>query len=386
VNHPPAVHGSHSLVGQSQQISLIRQLIEKLGHSRAPVLLLGETGVGKEVIARAIYETTPIGNFVPIDCGSLVGPLMESELFGHIKGAFTGAAQTKQGLIELANGGVAFFDEIGDLSLELQVKLLRVLQEREYRPVGSLTWHKVDLRVISATHRDLQQEVARGTFRQDLLYRLNVVTVRIPALRERKDDLPPLIRYFLSQAGPNYSLTHEALEAMMGYDWPGNVRELSNCLQRMTALNSGPLLHTADLPSPLRNHMMSARVEQRTMVATAQRGPPAGVTEPLRRDSESPPPILPLCEVEKRAILVALDYTKGDLGTAAHLLGIGRTTLYRKLKEYRLGDSLAEIEVTPGFAALLVTDPEMPEPKSMGSSASAVGRKAVAVCRLPVSG
>ena len=378
------VHGSHSLVGQSQPISLIRQLIEKLGRSSAPVLLLGETGVGKEVIARAIHEANPSGNFVPIDCGSLVGPLMESELFGHTKGAFTGAAQNKQGLIELANGGVVFFDEIGDLSLELQVKLLRVLQEREYRPVGSLTWHKVDLRVISATHRDLQQEVARGTFRQDLLYRLNVVTVRIPALRERKDDLPLLIRHFLSQAGPNYSLTHEALEAMMDYDWPGNVRELSNCLQRMTALNSGPLLHTADLPSPLRNHMMSARVEQRSMVASAQRGS-STVSEPLQRDVGSPAAILPLNEVEKLAILGALDYTKGDLGTAAQLLGIGRTTLYRKLKEYRLGDSLTAMGVIRGFPVLLA-EPEMPEAKSMGSAESAVEGRPGAGFRLPFAG
>ena len=383
MNPSRATYGSHSLVGQSQPISLIRQLIEKLGRSQAPVLLLGETGVGKEVIARAIHEINPTGNFVPIDCGSLVGPLMESELFGHIKGAFTGAAQTKRGLIELANGGVVFFDEIGDLSLELQVKLLRVLQEREYRPVGSLTWHKVDLRVISATHRDLQQEVARGTFRQDLLYRLNVVTIRIPALRDRKDDLPLLIRHFLSQAGPHYSLTHEVLEAMIGYDWPGNVRELSNCLQRMTALNSGPLLHTADLPSPLRNHMMAVRVERRSMSAAAQTGPPAGVSEPLRRDLGSPPAILPLNEVEKRAILEALDHTKGDLGKAAQLLGVGRTTLYRKLKEYRLGERLATMAATRGIPVLHVTDPGLPEPKTVGSAESTVARTAVSGWRFP---
>ena len=359
MNHSSAARGPHSLVGQSKPISQIRQQIEKLGRSRGPVLLLGETGVGKEVIAQAIHECNPCGNFVPIDCGSMVGPLMESELFGHTKGAFTGAAQAKQGLIELANGGVAFFDEIGDLSLELQVKLLRVLQEREYRPVGSLTRHKVDLRVISATHRDLWQEVARGTFRQDLYYRLNVITVRIPALRERKEDLPLLIRHFLTQAGPNYSLTHEALEAMMGYDWPGNIRELSNCLQRMTAMSSGPLLHTADLPSPLRNHLMLARVEQRSMAATARSGPPVGASEPLRIDDGPSPAILPLGEIEKRAILEALDYTKGDLGTAAHLLGIGRTTLYRKLKEYRLGE------------------PEMPEPKPVGSADAAAPFRAI---------
>jgi DNA-binding NtrC family response regulator len=334
-------------VGQSQPISQIRQLIEKLSRSQAPVLLLGETGVGKEVIARSIHGGNPSsGNFVPIDCGSLVGALMESELFGHAKGAFTGAGEPKRGLIDLANGGTAFFDEIGDLSLELQVKLLRVLQEREYRPVGSLVRHKVDLRVISATHRDLSKEVARGTFRQDLFYRLNVITVRIPALRERKEDILLLIRHFLSHTGVNYSMTNEAQEAMLGYDWPGNVRELSNCVQRMTAMNSGPLLHTADLPSPLSNYLESVRAEQRSMTATALNGPSKGPVEPPRIEPKPPPAILPLSEIEKRAILEALDYTKGDHSLAAQLLGIGRTTLYRKLKEYRLG-ALAGLEPKP---------------------------------------
>jgi DNA-binding NtrC family response regulator len=336
VSQVSAPEGSHSLVGQSQQISQIRQLIEKIGRTRSPALLLGETGVGKEVVAGAIHDSNPAGNFVPIDCGSLVGPLMESELFGHTKGAFTGAGESKRGLIDLANGGTAFFDEIGDLSLELQVKLLRVLQEREYRPVGSLVRHKVDLRVISATHRDLQREVARGTFRQDLYYRLNVITVRIPALRERKEDILPLIRHFLGRTGASYSLTHETQEAMLSYDWPGNVRELSNCIQRMIAMNSGPLLHIEDLPSPLRNHIGMARVEQKSMAAFARSGPSVDVGEPPRREPSAPAAILPLSEIEKRAILEALDYTKGDHSMAAHLLGIGRTTLYRKLKEYRL--------------------------------------------------
>src|ERR1700730_4928117 len=264
--------GSCSFVGQSQPISQIRQLIEKLGRSRSPVLLLGETGVGKEVVARAIYDSNPCGNFVPIDCGSMVGPLMESELFGHTKGAFTGAAQAKRGLIDLANGGTVFFDEIGDLALDLQVKLLRVLQEHEYRPVGSLVRQKVDMRVISATHRDLAKEVERGAFRQDLFYRLNVIRVHIPALRERKEDILPLIRHFLSSQRNRYSLTNETQDAMLAYDWPGNVRELSNCLQQMTAMNSGPLLHTADLPSSVRNHVGLARAEERTMVATAHDG------------------------------------------------------------------------------------------------------------------
>ena len=187
---------SHSLVGQSPQICEIRRLIEKLGRTRAPVLLLGESGTGKEVVARAIHNANPAGEFVPIDCGALVGPLVESELFGHTRGAFTGASEAKRGLIELADGGTAFFDEIGDLPLEMQVKLLRLLQEHEFRPVGSLKQHKVNIRVIAATHHDLARDAARGTFRQDLYYRLNIVTLRLAPLRDRKKDIPELIDHF----------------------------------------------------------------------------------------------------------------------------------------------------------------------------------------------
>src|SRR5262245_50671591 len=176
----------HNLVGNSPQTASIRRLIEKAARNRLPVLLLGETGTGKEVVARSIYEANPRGQFVPIDCGSLVGNLMESELFGHVKGSFSGASETKKGLVELADGGTAFFDEIGDLPLEMQVKLLRVIQESELRPVGSLQWRKVDLRIIAATHHDLKAAVAAGRFRQDLYYRLNVFALRLPPLRDRK--------------------------------------------------------------------------------------------------------------------------------------------------------------------------------------------------------
>src|ERR1035441_1310216 len=169
---------AHGLVGQSQQIASIRRLIEKAAVNRLPVLLLGETGTGKEVVARAIHDAHPRGQFVPIDCGSLVGTLMESELFGHVKGSFSGAIGDKRGLVELADGGTAFFDEIGDLPLDMQVKLLRLIQEQEFRAVGSLQWRKVDLRIIAATHRDLKVEVAAGRFRMDLFYRLNVFSDR----------------------------------------------------------------------------------------------------------------------------------------------------------------------------------------------------------------
>jgi len=316
------------LVGESAQICQIRRNIEKLGHSRCPVLLLGESGTGKEVVARAIHNANPTGNFVAIDCGSLVGPLLESELFGHSRGSFTGATETKRGLVELAEGGTAFFDEIGDLPLDVQVKLLRLLQEHEFRPVGSLTTHKVEIRVIAATHRDLNLEVGQKNFRQDLFYRLNVGSVRLPPLRERKGDIPLLVARFLDQIGARRTLTNEAMEALLSYDWPGNVRELQNCMQRMVAMNSGPLLHTCDLPSALQTHLAARRSGVLAAVAVAPGG-----TQPQTAPQSG---IIPLTEMEKRAILEALEYTKGDRVMAAYLLGIGRTTLYRKLKEYRL--------------------------------------------------
>src|ERR1041385_6098022 len=185
----PTPGWAHGLVGQSPEIGQIHRLIDKASRNRLPVLLLGESGTGKEVVARAIHNAAPRGQFVPIDCGSLVGTLMESELFGHAKGSFSGASEAKKGLVELADGGTAFFDEIGDLPLELQVKLLRLLQECEFRPVGAVRWKKLDLRVIAATNRDLKAEVARGRFREDLLYRLNVITIRVPPLQERGEDI-----------------------------------------------------------------------------------------------------------------------------------------------------------------------------------------------------
>jgi DNA-binding NtrC family response regulator len=312
-------------------------LIEKLGKCRWPALLLGETGTGKEVVARSIHNIGPQGPFVTIDCSSMVGPLMESELFGHMKGAFTGAAMTKIGLIEAANGGTAFFDEIGELPLDLQAKLLRVLQEKEFRPVGSLTSRRSDFRIIAATNRDLAKEVEKGTFRRDLYFRLNVINIRLSPLRDRKEDIPVLINHFLSRVGGAYSLTAEALEVLLSYDWPGNIRELENCVQHMAAINSGPLLHVADLPSNLQNHL----IEKKSQYLMAAAGSGAYGSNPQSGETAtvvpSPlPSVVPLAEIERRAILNALDYTRGDRAVAAHLLGIGRTTLYRKLKEYEL--------------------------------------------------
>jgi DNA-binding NtrC family response regulator len=265
---------------------------------------------------------------------------MESELFGHMKGAFTGAASAKIGLIEAANGGTAFFDEIGELPLDLQAKLLRVLQEKEFRPVGSLFTKRSDFRVIAASNRDLASEVEKGAFRSDLYFRLNVINIRLAPLRDRKDDIPALIHHFLTRAGGGYSLTAEVMEVLLSYDWPGNIRELENCVQHMVAINSGPLLHEADLPSHLQNHLIQKKSQYLTAAAGAA-GSPAGSGQRPESSSLAPTPeivpgIVPLVELERRAIVNALEYTRGDRAIAAHLLGIGRTTLYRKIKEYSL--------------------------------------------------
>jgi DNA-binding NtrC family response regulator len=318
------------LVGRSPQIVSIRRLIQKASRNRLPVLLLGESGTGKEVAARAIHAANPRGQFVPIDCGSLVGTLMESELFGHTRGAFSGAIENKKGLVELADGGTAFFDEIGDLPLEMQVKLLRLVQEREYRPVGALKWHTVDLRLIAATHRNLKAEVDAGHFRKDLYYRLNVFVIRLPPLRDHKEDIPLLTEYFLEQeraAGlPELHPGHQVMEALRSYDWPGNVRELKHCLDRMAALQSEGSLQLADLPSALQNHLAASAPLACAVAAGHEQEPPF---------AKAPqPPVISISDCERKAIVQALESTQGERGRAAHLLGIGRTTLYRKMKQY----------------------------------------------------
>jgi DNA-binding NtrC family response regulator len=216
----------------------------------------------------------------------------------------------------------------------MQVKLLRVLQEKEFRPVGATASRKVDFRVIAATNRDLAAEVEKGAFRRDLFYRINVVTLRLVPLRERKDDIPSLIQHFVEKHGRNHSLTQEIIDALISYDWPGNVRELENCVQHMVAINSGPLLHTPDLPSTVLNFTSLQKAHSFSVAAATASVHPSS----MLRATPVPNPsgIIPLPEVEKQAILEALRYTKGDRGTAAALLGIGRTTLYRKLKEYQL--------------------------------------------------
>jgi two-component system response regulator HydG len=249
-----------------------------------------------------------------VDCGSLVPTLIESELFGYVKGAFTGATQSKPGLLAIAEGGTVFLDEVGELSVDLQAKLLRALQEKEIRPVGSTKQIPINVRILAATNRDLEQAVGQGKFRRDFYFRLNVLSLRIPPLRERREDIPLLAETFLERisrvSGRKHEFSDVVMKALLAYDWPGNVRELENCIERCCAMNSGPVIGTADLPGSI-------------WVGSVQ--PSSGV--PAGR-------IAPIFDLEKQAILGAIAQLNGDKLTAAKLLGIGKTTLYRKLREY----------------------------------------------------
>ena len=304
------------LVGDSPQLQGVLRTIEKLKTNESPVLIVGESGVGKELVARALHAVSPLRNkkFLPVDASSLVGSLMASELFGYVKGAFTGAVENKIGLVRAAEGGTLFLDEIGELTTEVQAKLLRLLQENEIRPIGATQPIKVHVRILAATNRDLPAAVAEGTFRQDLYYRLNVIPIRIPPLRERKSDIPLLVERFLKKyAVHQVNLSDDVLARLMKHPWPGNVRELENVIRSMVALKSNPVIELNDLPTNLRRSI-----------------------DPYQEvDLDLASEIIPLAEIERRHILRAIEHTKGDVQTAALLLGIGRTTLYRKLKAYR---------------------------------------------------
>src|ERR1700690_2231804 len=257
--------GVHGIIGSSTKIQDVLRMISRLKDTRTPVLIAGESGTGKELVARAIhfrgsFATRP---FVAVDCGSLVPTLIESELFGYERGAFTGALKSKTGLFQSASGGTIFLDEIGELPLEMQAKLLRVLQEKEVRPVGSNQRVKVDVRVIAATNRDLESEYRNGTFRKDLYFRLNVVTVYVPGLRERRSDIPMLAHWFLERYAPGHSIqiTQSAMKCLLQYDWPGNVRELENCMERAVALGDRRLIDLSDLPTSISSASPMVQVE-----------------------------------------------------------------------------------------------------------------------------
>jgi two-component system, NtrC family, response regulator AtoC len=320
------------IVGASANIQDVLRMISRLKDTRTPVLVAGESGTGKELVARAIHFRGAMAQtpFVAVDCGSLVPTLMESELFGYEKGAFTGAIKSKSGLFHAANGGTIFLDEIGELPLEMQAKLLRVLQEREVRPVGSNAPVSIDVRVIAATNRDLEAAYREGTFRKDLYFRLNVVTVHLPALRERRSDIPMLVHHFLNRYAPgaNLQVTPAAMKSLLQYEWPGNVRELENCVARAVTLGDRQTIDVVDLPPAIRSE-----------------GPESSQRSPVESSSLS---TTALAEMERMTILKVFEQANGDKALAGRMLGISRATLYRKLKRYN-------ISLRPGAAEVVST-------------------------------
>jgi two-component system response regulator HydG len=318
------------MVGHSPEMEKIYRILSKVAQSSHPVLILGESGTGKELVAHTIHAYGPNAQkpFLPVDCGSLVPTLMESELFGYVKGAFTGANRSKDGLLVSAEGGTVFLDEIGELSLEMQAKLLRALQEKEVRPVGATHRVPIRARIVAATNRDLALMVERGEFRKDLFYRLNVVNLKLPPLRDRPEDIPLLAAHFLDkisrELGRKFILSDEALRIMMSHEWPGNVRELENALQRGCTLSSGPVIRLGDLTTQLMNRALEIEKAASHDANSSEMG--AGIKT--------------LAQTEREEILKTIRMLNGDKLKAAKLLDIGKTTLYRKLKEYGIVDPL----------------------------------------------
>lgn len=309
------------IIGASAKIQDVLRMISRLKDTRTPVLIAGESGTGKELVARAIHFRGTMAQtpFVAVDCGSLVPTLMESELFGYEKGAFTGAIKSKPGLFQAANGGTIFLDEVGELPLEMQAKLLRALQEKEIRPVGSNARVTVEVRIIAATNRDLEAAYRAGTFRKDLYFRLNVVTVHLPALRERRSDIPMLVHHFLDRYAPGESVqvTPAAMKSLLQYDWPGNVRELENCVARAVTLGDRRVIDVTDLPPGIRSEQSSS--------SGATASPDASAVSTTA-----------LAEMERMTILRVFEQARGDKALAGKMLGISRATLYRKLKRYNI--------------------------------------------------
>jgi two-component system, NtrC family, response regulator HydG len=313
--------GFEGILGHSPSMQRVFEILGQVSGTNATLLVLGESGTGKELVARAVHTNSPRKErrFVAVNCAALSEGLIESELFGHVKGAFTGALAAKEGRIVYADGGTLFLDEVGDMPLATQAKLLRVLETREVQPVGGNTLQKVDFRLVAATNRDLRTMVAAGTFREDLLFRLAVVTLELPPLRDRAGDVPLLIEHFIGELAVQHGrnvrgITPEARTALVRYDWPGNVRELRNVIEGMVLLARGEVLELEDVPDVVREAAGGAR--RRT-----------GGQELAGRS---------LAEMERELIQANLELAEGNREKAAAILGIGERTLYRKLKEYGL--------------------------------------------------
>ena len=314
------------IIGKTPAMLEVYKTVARVAATKSTVLILGESGTGKEMIARAIHEHSPraIRPFVAVDCGALTETILESELFGHTRGSFTGAITDKKGVFEEAQGGTCFLDEIGGISPNLQARLLRVLQEHEIRRVGGKDWLPVDVRVVAATNYILTEAVKNGQFRQDLYYRLNVVAIQLPPLRNRKDDIPLLAHYFLKHYSQENgkaiaSISDQALELLCAYRWPGNIRELENAIEQAVALSYQPILTPEDLPPDVREAMA---VDCRSQAS--QDG------QFLFADTPS------LEEVKKRYVLHVLDRTQGNVSATARILNVDRRSLYRMLARYKI--------------------------------------------------
>ena len=333
--------------GSSEPVRRLNRMIDQVAPFETTVLILGESGTGKEVAARAVHERSArrSGPFVAINCGAIPAELLESELFGHEKGAFTGALSARKGRFEMAEGGTLLLDEIGDMSLPMQVKLLRVLQERCFERVGGNRSIACDVRVVAATHRNLEARISDGQFREDLFYRLNVFPIEIPALRERRSDLPELVRTVAAQLARNgrgeIRFSAEALDALAGYAWPGNVRELSNLVERLAVLNPGGVVRLEDLPLRYREHLAEpagAAPSPAPATAVADAAPAEAPEAPATTATNLPEDGLDLrdhmAQIELRLIREALERTEGVVAHAAQLLGLRRTTLAEKMRKY----------------------------------------------------
>ncbi len=327
---------SFNMIGKSNEISRIYKLIEKISDTDSTVIIYGESGTGKELVARAIHYSSnrSSGPFIPVNCGAIPEELLESELFGHEKGSFTGAQKTKTGRFELADGGTVFLDEIGDMSPNLQVKLLRVIQEREFERIGGVKSIKVDIRVIAATHRDLERAVKESKFREDLYYRLNVIPVELPPLRDRKNDIPLIVSHFIKKFNHDKArnvsgVSDEVMDCFSCYSWPGNVRELQNMIERLVVLKGGGIIEKEDLPEKL----LIATDILKNKNNSADEGKP---TETSLTEGTSFNTMV--TDFEKQLIQQALCKANGVKNRAAKILDLNRTTLIEKMKKLQINN------------------------------------------------